>query len=120
MTPVVFYSTSSRNTERFVSRLGVETFRLASPGRPFLLITPTYGDGEVPKPVIHFLNKHHSLLAGVIASGNRNFGSRFALAGDIISYKCRVPLLHKFELAGLETDVVKVQSLLEHQWTTMH
>ena len=39
------------------------------------------------------------------ASGNRNWGSLFARAADVIATKFRVPVLHKFELAGSEQDV---------------
>ena len=82
---------------------------------PFVLICPTYADGEgrgaVPKQVIRFLNDsaRRARLLGVIASGNRNFGQLFALAGDVIARKCNVPLLYKFELAGFDTDIARVR-----------
>ncbi|MGV7541077.1 class Ib ribonucleoside-diphosphate reductase assembly flavoprotein NrdI, partial [Mycobacterium kansasii] len=75
---------------------------------PFVLITPTYGGGKqatavsgggyVPKQVIRFLNDQHnrSLIRGVIAAGNTNFGEEFCFAGDVISRKCRVPYLYRF------------------------
>ena len=39
--------------------------------------------GYVPKQVIAFLNNEHnrSLIRGVIAAGNNNFGAEFAYAG---------------------------------------
>lgn len=65
----------------------------------------------VPKQVIRFLNNENNrnLLRGVIASGNLNFGVDFAKAGDVISAKCRVPYLYRFELMGTEVDVQRVR-----------
>lgn len=94
------------------------------PRASFVLITPTYADGQgrgaVPKQVIRFLNdpdtRHH--LRGVIAAGNRNFGATFALAGDVVAQKCGVPVLYRFELAGTETDIARVSEGLDRFWTT--
>lgn len=124
---LAYYSTSSGNTRRFVERLGLPATAI-EPGavmdRPFVLICPTYADhlgaGAVPKPVIRFLNDpaNRALLRGVIASGNRNFGSFFAHAGKVISTKCGVPCLYRFELAGTEEDTTRVRQGLERFWTT--
>ena len=87
-----------------------------------MLIVPTYGGGNlkgaVPKQVIHFLNDEHnrSLLRGVISSGNTNFGTAFCLAGDIISQKCKVPYLYRYELLGTADDVARVREGLEEFW----
>lgn len=87
--------------------------------RPFVLICPTYADGEgrgaVPKQVIRFLNDpgKRAWIKGVIGAGNRNFGETYALAGRIIAQKCNVPLLYSFELAGTETDIAHVKTGLE-------
>ena len=120
---LVYFSSKSGNTHRFVSRLGGPSFRipmeqgpLPNPGHPFVLICPTYADGEgrgaVPKQVIRFLNDpaRRAGTIGVIGAGNRNFGATYALAGRIIAQKCKVPLLYSFELAGTETDVARVRA----------
>lgn len=89
---------------------------------PFILVVPTYADGEgrgaVHKQVIRFLNQaeNRSLLRGIIASGNRNFGRYFAYAGDVISAKCNVPVLYRFELSGTETDVARIRRGMELFW----
>ena len=64
--------------------------------------------------MIKFLNNEHnrSLIRGVIAAGNSNFGPDFCLAGEVISRKCRVPHLYRFELMGDENDVVYVREQL--------
>lgn len=116
---IVYFSTNSNNTKRFVEKLSFNNERIPLKQelfveKPFVLIVPTYaapdGKGAVPKQVIRFLNneKNRSLIRGVISSGNKNFGSTYAIAGDIISKKCNVPLLYRFELAGTNEDVDKV------------
>ncbi len=129
---VVYFSSATGNTARMVARLGVPALRIPirpgddmpRPDRPYVLICPTFADGEgrgaVPKPVIRFLNDpdHRALLRGVIAGGNRNFGATFALAGDVIAHKCTVPLLYKFELAGNETDIARIRAGLNEFWGT--
>lgn len=129
---LVYFSSTSENTHRFVSKLGFRSARI--PLRPkeapltvdeeYILLVPTYGGGSVkgavPKQVITFLNdsRNRSLCRGVIASGNTNFGEAYCLAGDIIASKLNVPLLYRYELLGTPTDVVRVQEGLEDFWQT--
>lgn len=129
---LVYFSSRSGNTARFVQALGLRAARIprrdeeeALPAcAPFVLVCPTYADGEgrgaVPKPVIRFLNDpdRRAGLRGVIAGGNRNFGATFALAGEVIARKCAVPLLYRFELAGTETDIARVRAGLDQFWGT--
>ncbi|MEM8823326.1 MAG: class Ib ribonucleoside-diphosphate reductase assembly flavoprotein NrdI [Pseudomonadota bacterium] len=128
-TKIVYFSSRSSNTARFVAGLGLPALRIPISGDdqprpydPFVLICPTYADGEgrgaVPKQVIRFLNDptRRALLRGVIAGGNRNFGPTFALAGEVISRKCNVPVLHRFELAGTDTDIARVRAGLKKFW----
>ncbi|WP_297835940.1 class Ib ribonucleoside-diphosphate reductase assembly flavoprotein NrdI [uncultured Roseibium sp.] len=130
MTRLVYFSSASGNTHRFIEKLGNPALRiprnrsetLPVVHAPFLLILPTFSDGEgqgaVPGQVIRFLNDaaNRSFLKGVIASGNRNFGAYFAYAGDVVSKKCGVPLLYRFELAGTETDLHRVQHGMTEFW----
>ncbi len=134
MSELVYYSSTSGNTHRFVEKLGMKATRLpvdagSEPpqvNEPFVLVLPTYGGGEnkgaVPKPVIRFLNveANRSLIRGVIAAGNTNFGTAFCIAGDIVASKCAVPLLYRFELLGTEEDVANVKEGLERFWTRSH
>ena len=129
MSGLVFFSSGSGNTARFVARLGLSALRIPiRPDEPmpvvdapFVLICPTYADGQgrgaVPKPVIRFLNdsSRRALLRGVIGAGNRNFGATYALAARVIAEKCGVPVLWRFELAGTDTDIQKVRAGL-HQF----
>lgn len=124
MPALVYYSSASGNTARFVAQLGLEALRIPispaapmpEPARPYVLICPSYADGQgrgaVAKQVIRFLNDapRRALLRGVIASGNRNFGHLFACAGGVIAAKCNIPVLYRFELAGTETDIARVRA----------
>ncbi|KND18425.1 ribonucleotide reductase stimulatory protein [Pannonibacter phragmitetus] len=128
---LVYFSSTSENTRRFVEKLGTDAIRLpvdaSAPvplvSEPFVLVTPTYGGGTakgaVPKPVIRFLNEEQNrkLIRGVIAAGNTNFGEGYAIAGNIISAKCNVPFLYRFELLGTAEDVENVALGLERFWT---
>ncbi len=126
---IVYYSSRSENTHRFVEKLGLRAARIPLGAEdihirePYVLISPTYcgdgGKGAVPKQVIRFLNDaaNRSNLRGVIAAGNSNFGETYGLAGDIIAKKCQVPYLYRFELLGTADDVANVKHGLERFWT---
>ena len=127
---LVFFSSVSGNTARFIEKLGLRAERIPlhrsdEPLRvdePYVLVTPTYGGGDgngaVPKQVIRFLNDEHNRrgIRGVISAGNTNFGDGFCLAGDIISRKCDVPHLYRLELFGTPEDVDRVSEGLERWW----
>lgn len=65
---IVYFSSKSNNTHRFVQKLGLPAQRISIDDSPvevgvdYLLIVPTYAaggsdaKGAVPKQVIHFLN----------------------------------------------------------------
>ena len=129
---VVYFSSVSENTHRFVTKLGFPSARIPlrpaygtlSVDREYVLIVPTYGGGSirgaVPKQVIKFLNDRHnrSLCRGVIASGNTNFGEAYCIAGDIIAAKLGVPFMYRYELLGTPTDVARVREGLDTFWQT--
>jgi protein involved in ribonucleotide reduction len=128
MGALVYFSTRSENTHRFIGKLGMRSIRIPLSeaivvDEPYVLVVPTYcGDGEkgvVPKQVIRFLNDpaNRSFIRGVIAAGNSNFGETYGLAGNVISKKCDVPYLYRFELLGTEEDVANVRQGLERFWT---
>ena len=125
MTRLVYFSSVSGNTKRFVEKLGMPAHRIPLYPKDdplvvdedFVLMVPTYG-GAVPKQVIKFLNdeRNRRHIRGVISAGNTNFGEAYCLAGDIISAKCQVPHMYKFELFGTPRDVTRVHDGLEEFW----
>ncbi|MBE4704099.1 class 1b ribonucleoside-diphosphate reductase subunit alpha [Spiroplasma platyhelix] len=128
---IVYFSSTSNNTHRFIQKLEVKNSRIPYDikeeilvDQEYVLITPTYsGGGEfksgaVPKQVINFLNKkqNRDLCRGIMASGNTNFGNTFAMAGPILSKKLNVPLLYQFELLGTKNDVETIKNILVDFW----
>ena len=122
MLDVVYYSNRSRNTKRFVEKLGYEDVHsvldLPLATKEYVLCVPTYGGGDgeyaIPRPVAKFLNvrSNRDLLRGVIGFGNTNFGEHFCKAAELIVAKTGVPLLAKIELLGTPEDVQLVQERL--------
>ena len=125
---LIYFSSASNYTHRFVEKLELPEDRVArlplitreptlGATAPYVLMTPTYGGGSgpgaVPKQVIKFLNvpENRHWIRGVIASEG------YCLAGYIISRKCQVPLMYKFELMGTPDDVERVRGGLEGLWT---
>ncbi|MFJ4175231.1 class Ib ribonucleoside-diphosphate reductase assembly flavoprotein NrdI [Microbacterium sp. NPDC089696] len=139
---LVYFSSVSGNTARFVAKLAAHLPELrtqqlptmpADPfvvvEEPYVLLTPTYGGGQgrgsekgaVPKQVVKFLNHEANRrgIRGVIAAGNTNFGSAYCLAGEIISRKCNVPFLDRFELFGTSDDVARVARGIGASWAEL-
>lgn len=130
MGTLVYFSSVSENTHRFVQKLEKPAHRipLRSTDGPlvmdeeFVLVVPTYGGGNgrgaVPKQVITFLNdeRNRSRIRGVISAGNTNFGEAYCKAGEIISAKCHVPHMYRFELLGTPGDVHRVNEGLDEFW----
>lgn len=138
MTELVYFSSASGNTHRFIEKLGRPASRIPLHGHidgvkqdtlhatsPYVLVLPTYGSGinsdAVPRQVKRFLNDetNRSLIRGVIGAGNTNFGQAFCLAGDIVAAKCKVPHLYKFEVFGTPDDVLAVDKGLDTFWTSL-
>jgi len=131
MFDVVYFSSVSENTKRFVDKLEAQSVRIPIRteeaaefvhDRDSVLDLPTYGGGNdnstVPKQVIKFLNnpENRKHIKAVIAGGNTNFGSHFGKAGDIVADKLGVPVLYRFEITGTPEDVLQVKERLAQFW----
>ncbi|MFM5951824.1 MAG: class Ib ribonucleoside-diphosphate reductase assembly flavoprotein NrdI [Micrococcales bacterium] len=131
MFEIVYFSSTSENTKRFVEKLGIKSHRIPlftkevedfTVEKESILVLPTYGGGEdkraVPKQVIKFLNNpaNRKHIAGVVALGNTNFGETYCIAGDIVSEKLNVPLLYRVEILGTPHDVVEVKERINQLW----
>ncbi|MGK3708822.1 class Ib ribonucleoside-diphosphate reductase assembly flavoprotein NrdI [Arthrobacter sp. IK3] len=139
MPNLIYFSSTSENTHRFVRKLGIPAIRLPLKTKddtviatePYVLVVPTYGGGgakgAVPKQVIKFLNveSNRALIRGIIAAGNTNFHDSYCLAGDVIAAKLanddaaapsRTQVLYRFEIMGTPDDVEAVRTGLETFW----
>ncbi|MGO2633379.1 MAG: class Ib ribonucleoside-diphosphate reductase assembly flavoprotein NrdI [Galactobacter sp.] len=128
---LVFFSSISGNTLRFVQKLGRDAARIplhrSDPDlvteAPYVLVLPTYGGEKgahtIPPQVLNFLrhpaNREH--LRGVIGAGNTNFGTSYNLAAHKIAAKLDVSVLYLFELMGTPEDVARVNQGLDEFWT---
>uniref|UniRef100_UPI0022DF524B class Ib ribonucleoside-diphosphate reductase assembly flavoprotein NrdI n=1 Tax=Bacillus glycinifermentans TaxID=1664069 RepID=UPI0022DF524B len=104
---IAYYSLAG-NVRRFVAKTGLPAVEIKSDlmlTEPFVLVTGTYGFGQVAGTVWDFLADNGDLMAGVAASGNKTWGSNYAKAADLIAEEYGVPILGKFELAGTDSDV---------------
>ena len=130
---IVYYSSVTENTKRFVDKLGFSSERIGlkikgdflNVDYPYVLAVPSYkggaNTGAVPRQVINFLNdeQNRSLCIGLIGGGNINFGADYNIGVQVISTKLQVPVLYRFELMGTPEDVFKVrEGVLEH-WDTL-
>lgn len=121
---IVYFSSATENTKKFVDKLDLPNVRIPlykhdEPlivDEPYCLVVPTYGGGAsmshqnsrpVPPQVIRFLNNEHNrgLIRCVVSGGNTNFGIDYGKAGEVISAKCGVPYVYRYELLGTEEDV---------------
>lgn len=104
----VYYASMTGNVRRFLAKTGVDAIDIVNSPKstePFVLVTYTFGFGDIPAEVDAWLTQNYKLLRGVAVSGNRNWGDNYGLAGDKISQRYGVPLILKFEQAGTPEDI---------------
>jgi protein involved in ribonucleotide reduction len=114
---IIAYESKTGNVDKFVEKLktnlpGFVFYKITSSNSSDLiaseqcaLITFTTGYGNIPQDTIKFINKNHHKLISISSSGNRNWGSNFAIAADKISKVSKIPIGLKFELSGNKKDV---------------
>lgn len=105
---IILYDSLTGNVRRFTRKLPIESTQIANDmvvDKDFVLITFTTGLGKIPDTTKEFLKMNHPYLKGVVSSGNKNFGTYFAVAADEISRLYNVPIISKFELSGTPSDV---------------
>lgn len=130
---VVYFSSVTEYTKRFVEKLGYPAERIPLRRKdPFLyvdydyvLIIPTYGGGTLKGAVLPQIKKFLAVeqnrrhCKGVAVGGNRNFAEGYCIAGDAVSRKLKVPVLHRFEFMGLDSDVEIMRQGLEQHWDNL-
>lgn len=108
---ILFYSKTGK-VRRFADRLAnrglvcKDIIQHPKIEEDFVLVTPTYGLGQIPEPVRLFLKDNSEHLVAVASSGNKVWGNDlFAKSGEAIAEMYNVPLLHKFQSQGFDSDV---------------
>ena len=112
------YASRTGNVEKLIQSLGLEAKKLADGTEKaegeFILFTYTDGRGIVPPVVEQFLKENHSLLKGVVVSGNmQRHGDTFCAAGEIIAKEYQVPVIAQVDGAGNEWDYRQIRSHLQ-------
>jgi protein involved in ribonucleotide reduction len=119
-TQIVYFSKTG-NIKRFVGKLS-KAFTVCSIDSynkgEYILITPTYGRGQIPQQVNDFLLQHSDKMIAVVGSGNLNWGVNYAKASKIIASSYKVPLLMTFELSGVEKDINNFEKAVEQFYET--
>lgn len=112
------------NVRRFATALAREAGGLPvgsvrdappAPGEGFLLLTYTFGSGQVPDSTAAFLRLHGGGLRGVVASGSYHWGENFGRAGDRIAAQFGVPLVARLNKGGTAADRAAVLAWLAGQ-----
>lgn len=106
-----------RLAQELAGQLGAEVMdvRTQMPGREYLLLTYTFGTGQVPDSTRTFLDQHGHLLRGVVSSGSYHWGQHFARAADVIAARYGVPIVAKINKGGTATDRARVMLWLKEQ-----
>lgn len=113
--PLIVYFSGTGQTNRLVNKINpdsaFDTLRIKSGkesiDREYILVTPTYMKGEIPKQVTRLLNNNHPPKE-VIGTGNKQWGEFFCGAGKKIANKFNIPLIAKVEQSGHYNEVTQV------------
>ena len=108
----IYYDSKTGNVERFINKLRpLKSWVFIKVNDDVIaenkghLVTFTTNFGEIPLNTQNFIEKNNDKLLSVSSSGNMNWGKLYALAADKISEKYNIPVLLKFELSGLNSDI---------------
>lgn len=113
--PMIVYFSGTGQTKRLVEKINngsFEVMRMKTGNeeikRPYILITPTYMKGEIPKQVQKFINNNHAPKE-VIGTGNRQWGQYFCGASKQIAEMFKIPLIAKIEQSGHFNEVNSIK-----------
>ena len=108
----IYYDSKTGNVERFINKLRpLKSWVFIKVNDDVIaenkghLVTFTTNFGEIPLNTQNFIEKNKDKLLSVSSSGNMNWRKLYALAADKISEKYNIPVLLKFELSGLNSDI---------------
>lgn len=113
---MIVYASRTGNVQYICSQINLPKIEIREGlqiTEPFILVTYTDGFGEVPVIVENFMEKNASYCKGIIVSGNRNFGSNFARAGDFLQSRYSIPIIRKLDLRGHAQDYREISRVIE-------
>lgn len=115
---IVVYATLTGQIKRFAKKLPFDTVRLTKGmviDKDFVLITYSINYGNIPPLIEGFLKENAQHLKAVVGSGDKVWGDYFCGGAIKVSDRFNIPILHKFEKAGYQSDVdivtTKIQEL---------
>lgn len=113
---VIVYDSLTGQGKKFALKLGHEAIKISeyktSDDCIVFLVTRSFNYGEVPKTTLAFLEAYHDRVIGIAVSGNRNWGTNFGKAGDVIEKSFAIPLVVKFEMSGMDSDIKKTKQYI--------
>lgn len=110
--PLIVYYSGTGMTDRLVKKINIgdafDTLRIKNGheviDRPYILITPTYFKGAIPKQIERFVESNQPPKE-VIGTGQKQWGEFFCMAGIKVAERFNVPLIAKVEQAGHYNEV---------------
>ncbi len=115
----VVYDSITGQGARFTTALGYPMVAIdqyePQADEKLLLVTRTHKFGEIPPSTQAFLNAYSDHVAGVAVGGNRNWGLNYGAAGDKIVAAYGIPLVCKFEAAGMPSERATAKAWLDEQ-----
>ncbi len=115
---LVIFDSLTGQTKKFAQKLGFECMHIKTyeglPKDEIFLITRSFNFGEIPKTTKDFLSQYAKDVVGVAVSGNRNWGTNYGRAGDLIEKQYDIPLILKFEASGFNQDVLYVKEWIDN------
>ncbi|MEX3625150.1 class Ib ribonucleoside-diphosphate reductase assembly flavoprotein NrdI [Viridibacillus arvi] len=123
---IIAYASLTGKVKHFADRLQkqlpecefIKVKKTTEINEPFILVTYTFGHGEIPNEVKKFMLSSGRNIVAVAGSGEKNWGEhRYCKASIDIAKQYDVPLLHNFEKMGYDSDVdivaTKIKDLLQ-------
>jgi len=112
----LYFDSRTGNVRRFIDWTAQRITEDPEAREPGHLVTYTTKIGHVPESTRQFMNEHSDRIYSVTSSGNRNWGTRFGLAADIIADDYDVPLAMKFELSGTMEDISQFIDIIKNYY----
>lgn len=123
--PTLVYFSGTGQTKRLIDKINDGNFKVLRIRKgtetiegEYILVTPTYMKGQVPRQVQKFININHPPKE-VIGTGNKQWGEYFCGASKKISEMFNIPLIALIEQSGHFDEVDKVKEHFKIKYETI-